>query len=121
MNINDLKEYCMSKKGTSIDFPFDDRTMVFKIGSKMYALTDIKVADESEQRINLKCNPDLALDLRENFEAVIPGYHMNKKHWNTIYINKDMPQKQLFEMIDHSYSLIFKSLKKSEKEKILKL
>ena len=116
MNIDDIKNYCMKKKGTYIDFPFDEKTMVFKVGSKMYALINIT---ETELRINLKCNPDLALDLRSEYEAVIPGYHMNKKHWNTVYLNKDVSEEKLFEMVNHSYDLIFKSLKKVEKEKIL--
>ncbi|BDU49708.1 MmcQ/YjbR family DNA-binding protein [Haliovirga abyssi] len=118
MNINDLKNYCLNKKGVYIDFPFDDRTITFKIGSKMFALSDIKTGEEKNLKVNLKCNPELAMDLRNIYEGVIPGWHMNKKHWNSVFLNSDIPINEIFKMIDHSYELVFKSLKKSEKAKI---
>lgn len=80
MNIEELREYCISKKDVTESFPFDETTLVFKVRGKMFALTDL----EGELSINLKCDPDLAIELREKYPAVQPGYHMNKKHWNTI-------------------------------------
>lgn len=117
MNIETLKNYCLSKKAAQVDFPFDASTMVFKVASKMFALTDIE-DNENELRVNLKCSPDLALDLREEYKGVLPGWHMNKKHWNTVMLNEDVPEETIFKMIDHSYELVYKSLKKSEKELI---
>ena len=115
MNLEDIKNYCLKKEGTKINFPFDDKTLTFIVGGKMFLLTDINA---QELKINLKCNPDLALFLRENYEAVIPGYHMNKKHWNTVCLGKDLPSEKIYELIDHSYELVFGSLTKKEKEKI---
>lgn len=112
MNLEDIKKYCLEKLGTSINFPFDEKTMTFILGGKMFLLTDIST---KELRINLKCNPDLAIFLRENYKSIIPGYHMNKKHWNTIYLNKEVPDEKIYELIDHSYNLVFESLTKKEK------
>lgn len=115
MNLEDIKNYCLNKNGAAINFPFDETTMTFVVGEKIFLLTDIKA---EELRINLKCSPDLAIFLRENFEGIIPGYHMNKKHWNTLYINKDVPDEKILELIDHSYDLVFKSLTKKVREAI---
>lgn len=117
MTFEELKNHCLSKAGAYIDFPFDDRTIVFKIGPKMFALSDIKDSEE-KQRVNLKCNPDLASDLRNMYKGIIPGWHMNKKHWNTVMLNEDVEKEEILKLIDHSYKLVFKSLKKSEKEAI---
>jgi predicted DNA-binding protein (MmcQ/YjbR family) len=116
LDLKELREYCCNKKGVSEDFPFDLETLVFKVGSKMFALTNIKSEDK---RINLKCDPILAEQLRARFESVIPGYHMNKKHWNTVYLDGDVPEDDIKVMIDHSYELVFKGLKKKEKDEIL--
>ena len=115
MNLEDIKNYCLKKEGARINFPFDDKTLTFIVGGKMFLLTDI---NSQEPKINLKCNPELAILLRENYTAVSPGYHMNKKHWNTICLNKDLPSEKIYELINHSYELVFGSLTKKEKEKI---
>ncbi len=113
MNIDDFREYCLSKLGATESFPFDNKTLVFKVG-KMFALTDV----EGFQSINLKCDPERALELRETFQGVIPGYHMNKTHWNTVSVNEDVPEKLILELIDHSYDLVFKSLTKKQRDEL---
>ena len=115
MTLEELKNYCLSKKAAKINFPFDETTMTFIVGEKIFGLIDISSKD---LRINLKCNPQLALLLREDFEGIIPGYHMNKTHWNTIYLNKDVPDVKIKELIDHSYALVFTKLTKKIKETI---
>ena len=113
MNIESLREYCLSKKGATESFPFDKTTLVFKVMGKMFALTDL----EGPLSINLKCDPERALQLREEYTAISPGYHMNKKHWNTIMIDGSINEKSIIELIDHSYELIISSLpKKARKE-----
>ncbi len=116
MNIEEIREYCISKKGTTECFPFDEVTLVFKVGEKMFALTNL----DGEPSINLKCNPEKAIELREQYSSIEPGYHMNKIHWNTVYLNGSVPEKLIKELIDHSYNLIFDSLSKSKKEEVLK-
>lgn len=113
MNIEELREYCLNKPGVEETFPFDDVTLVFKVMDKMYALTGL---DELDLRINLKCDPDKATDLREKYNCVIPGYHMNKKHWNTIIIDGSVPVELVQKWIDHSYELVVESLTKKKKE-----
>lgn len=115
MTLEDIKSYCLKKSGAKINFPFDEKILTFTVGEKIFLLTDIS---SKELRVNLKCNPELAIFLRENYKAVIPGYHMNKKHWNTVYLNNDLELKKVYELIDHSYQLVFGSLTKKEKEKI---
>ena len=117
MNIEELREYCISKKGTTESFPFDKVTLVFKVMNKMFALTSLN----KDLSINLKCNPDKAIELREVYAAVLPGYHMNKKHWNTIMINETVSQQLIKEWIDNSYDLVVKSLPKKVKEELKKL
>lgn len=117
MNLKQLRKYCTSKPGVSEDFPFDFETLVFKVGSKMFALTNIKSED---LRVNLKCDPLLAEQLRSTHKAIIPGYHMNKRHWNTVYLDGSIPEKEINRMIDHSYELVFKGLTKKEKENLQK-
>jgi predicted DNA-binding protein (MmcQ/YjbR family) len=115
ITLEDIRTYCASKKGTVEEFPFDFSTLVFKVGSRMYALTNI---DDVELRINLKCDPELSLILRSRYAQITPGYHMNKKHWNTVYLDGKIPDKEIYRLIDHSYELVFSSLKKSEREAI---
>lgn len=112
MNIEEFYTYCSSKKRVTEDFPFDKDTLVFKVGGKIFALTSLKKWEENEHSVNLKCDPDYALELRTNYQAVLPGYHMNKKHWNTIRFNQDLPDKIIYELITHSYELVLKSLPK---------
>lgn len=109
MNIESLRDYCLSKKAVTESFPFGEDTLVFKVGEKIFLLTGLN----SPNSFNVKCDPEKAISLREEFSEIIPGYHMNKKHWNTVYMNGSLTNKQLQEMIDHSYELVFNSLKKS--------
>src|SRR5690606_18236290 len=108
MNIEEFRDYCILKKGVTEETPFGPDTLVFKVMNKMFALSGI----EDFKYINLKCDPDRAIDLREQYHAVQPGYHMNKKLWNSVYINDDVPDEMIYEMIDDSYNLIVASLPK---------
>ncbi|MBL7708072.1 MAG: MmcQ/YjbR family DNA-binding protein [Chitinophagaceae bacterium] len=103
MNIESLREYCLSKPGVEETLPFGPDTLVFKVNNKVFLLTGL---DEAELRFNVKCDPDKAIELREEFSCVLPGYHMNKKHWNTIVVDGSVSTKQLKEWIDHSYELV---------------
>jgi predicted DNA-binding protein (MmcQ/YjbR family) len=102
MDIVSLREYCISKKSSAESFPFGDDTLVFKVKDKIFALVNL----DGDLSINLKCDPDLAIELRERYSSVTPGYHMNKKHWNTVMLNGSVPDKEVFTWIDHSYDLI---------------
>jgi predicted DNA-binding protein (MmcQ/YjbR family) len=113
MNIEELRTFCLSLKGTEEKLPFDDRTLVFTVKGKMFCLTDI----EDYESINLKCDPEEAVLLRERYEDVIPGYHMNKNHWNTVKTNGNIPDNLLKEWIRKSYDLVVSGLpKKLQKE-----
>ncbi|OIQ21729.1 MAG: MmcQ-like protein [Flavobacterium sp. MedPE-SWcel] len=112
MNIQQFYEYCLAKKGVTEHFPFDENTLVFKVGGKMFALSSLVGWEKGEAAINLKCDPERALELRAEYEGVQPGYHMSKKHWNTVTVDSDVAQSLLLEFIDHSYELVFKSLTK---------
>ncbi|MEM1336778.1 MAG: MmcQ/YjbR family DNA-binding protein [Bacteroidota bacterium] len=110
MNVEALREYCLVKKGVSETFPFDGDTLVFKVMDKMYALLPL---ERQPTQLNLKCDPDRAIELRETYDgAILPGYHMNKKHWNTIYTEQIDPQ-LLMQLIDHSYELVVAKLSKA--------
>ena len=102
MNIETLREYCLTKKGVTESFPFGDYTLVFKAGGKIFALVNL----DGDLSINLKCDPVRAIDLRERYSSVTPGYHMNKKHWNTVLLNGSVPDREIFIWIDHSYELV---------------
>lgn len=115
MNHDELRAYCLAKPGTSADFPFDADTLVFRVSDKLFALTDIQSVPVS---VNLKCDPDWAIVLRQHYDAVKPGYHMNKKHWNTVVLDGTIPNDEIQEMIDHSYRLVVKGLTKSDREKL---
>ena len=116
MDIEKIYTYCLNKKGTSDDFPFDQDTLVFKVGDKMFCLTSLKRWETGDYSINLKCDPDYAEDLRERYEAVEPGYHMSKKHWNTVHLNKDLPYNDVLKLIDQSYDLVVKNFSKKERK-----
>ena len=116
MNLEELRAYCLQKKGALVDFPFDDVTMVIKVGGKMFILLAI---DNDPLWINLKCDPFNAEELRERYEAVSPGYHMNKRHWNTVSMDKTIPDNIIKKMIDDSYELVFSKLSKKNKELIM--
>lgn len=106
--IQRISEYALSKPGTEATFPFDDKTLVVKIMGKMYLLVDI----EDPSSINLKCDPDRAIALRAEFDEIQPGYHMSKKHWNTVHLTGSLPWSFVEELIDHSYELIVAGLPK---------
>jgi len=113
MNFKQLEKYIMKKQGVTFDYPFDDIVRVYRIAEKMFALT----SDEKPFRINLKCNPTYALELRSLYEGIIAGYHMNKKHWNTVSLEEsDVDEKTIKELIDHSYELIYSKLTKKQRE-----
>src|SRR5213083_1130390 len=109
MNLAQFREYCLSKPRATEGTPFGPDVLVFKVGGKMFALAAL---DELPTTVNLKCDPDLALDLRDRYEQVRPGYHMNKKHWNTVEIESGIPDIELRKMIDHSYKLVIERLPK---------
>lgn len=108
MTRNELIDYCRNKKGVTVEFPFDNTCMSFKLISKFFAFIDIS---NEKNAISLKCDPCLAAAFREQYEGVMPGYHLNKKHWNTIDADSDVPDGKVLEMIDMSYDLIYKGLK----------
>jgi predicted DNA-binding protein (MmcQ/YjbR family) len=118
MNIQQVYEFCLSKKGVTEHFPFDEDTLVFKVGGKMFCLTSLKKWESGNHSINLKCNPEYALELRAQYEAVNTGYHMSKVHWNTVDVDKDLPLKDVVKLIEHSYELVFKSLTKKTQNEI---
>ena len=107
MDLAKFREYCLSKPKATEGTPFGPDVLVFKVGGKMFALASL---DEIPTTVNLKCDPDLALELRDRYEQVRPGYHMNKKHWNTIDIEAGIPDGEIQKMIDHSYELVAKRL-----------
>ena len=109
MDLGEFREYCLTKPRAREETPFGPDVLVFKVGGKMFALAAL---DEVPTTVNLKCEPYLALDLRDRYEQVSPGYHMNKKHWNTVEIASGIPDVELRKMIDHSYELVTKSLPK---------
>ena len=111
MDLAEFREYCLTKPSATEGTPFGPDVLVFKVSGKMFALAAL---DEMPTTVNLKCDPDLALDLRDRFEQVRPGYHMNKKHWNTVEIENGIPDAELRKMIDHSYELVIKKLPKSK-------
>ena len=119
MNLETFYEYCISKKGVTEHFPFDQDTLVFKVGGKIFALSSLKQWESGQPSVNLKCDPDAAKEWRVQFEAVKPGFHMNKNHWNTVVINLDVSDLLLKEMIDGSYSLVFNSLTKKVQNELL--
>ena len=104
MDIITLREYCITKKDITESFPFGDDTLVLKTSGKIFALINL----DGDLSINRKCDPVLTIDLREKYNSVTPGYHMNKKHWNTVLLDGSVPDKEVFSWIDHSYNLISK-------------
>ncbi|PIE49804.1 MAG: MmcQ-like protein [Flavobacteriales bacterium] len=114
MDIETLRNYCLKKKHVAECFPFDAKILVFKVMGKMFALTNLERVPSS---VNLKCDPEKALELRAHYpEIIIPGYHMSKKHWNTVLLNNRLPQKMYMELINHSYDLVVKGLPKKKKQ-----
>ena len=116
MNFEVMDRYILSKEGATFDYPFDEKTRVYRVGKKMFALT----TEENPIRLNLKCDPMYALELRSLYEGIIAGYHMSKKHWNTVTVeDSDVDDEMVKELIDHSYELVHKSLTKKQKALLL--
>jgi predicted DNA-binding protein (MmcQ/YjbR family) len=114
MNIEEFRDYCIKKKGVTEHFPFDQNTLVFKVMGKMFALADVETFDF----INLKSEPEKAVELREKYQGIKPGYHMSKIHWNSVYVNTDVSDRLVFELVDDSYKLVVSSLTKKLKEEL---
>lgn len=114
MNKQELIRYCLTRTGAFEDFPFGPEPSVMKVGGKMFAL----ISEDGAASISLKCDPFEADLLRAQYEAVKPGYHLNKRHWNTVTVDGSVPEQELLDMIDQSYGLVVRSLTKAEREKL---
>jgi predicted DNA-binding protein (MmcQ/YjbR family) len=114
MTFKQIDTYLLSKKGTAFDYPFDQEVRVYRVAEKIFAL----IVDKEPLSINLKCNPIYALELRSIYSSVTPGYHMNKKYWNTVIVQGDVDEKLLKELIDHSHTLIVQGLTKKQRDAI---
>ncbi|MEL0652685.1 MmcQ/YjbR family DNA-binding protein [Algibacter sp. TI.3.09] len=111
MNIEQLRNYCLSKKGTTEDFPFDEDTLVFKVLGKMFVLAGLSKWERGEASINLKADPEYSQELRAEYESIRPGFHMSKKHWNTIYMHEgELSPEFIYKLIDHSYDMVLKGM-----------
>lgn len=121
MDLETYYEYCLSKKGATEHFPFDENVLVFKVGDKVFALSSLSQWEKDSPAVNLKCDPDHAQELRAEYDDIKPGFHMSKLHWNTVNINKAVSDVIIKELIDHSYDLVFKSLTKKIKNEISEL
>ena len=117
MNIEEFRNYCLAKPGVTEELPFGEDTLVYKVAGKMFALTSL---DTERFSINLKCDPEKALQLRESYPCVQPGYHMNKKHWNTVYVDGSVNRRLLCEWIDDSYRLVLDKLPKAQRSLVEK-
>lgn len=116
MDIEEYRRWCIQKTGVTEEFPFDNKTLVFKVYGKMFSLLDV----EDFESVNLKCDPEIAIQLREEYSGVKPGYHMSKKHWNTVSCDGSIPDKLILKWTDDSYQLVFDSLPKKIKDSIIK-
>ncbi len=110
-----IYQHCRAKKEVTEGFPFDEHTLVFKVAGKMFALLSL---DEHPLRMNLKCDPERAVELREEHASIIPGFHMNKKHWNTLILEGVLSDMFVLQLIDHSYEMVIASLPKSKREEL---
>ncbi|HZH73713.1 MAG TPA: MmcQ/YjbR family DNA-binding protein [Mariniphaga sp.] len=117
MNIEKLREYCLFKKGVTECFPFDETTLVFKVGEKIFCMTDL----EGDFSVNLKNDPEKNLELREHYPAVKPGWHMNKRHWNTVDLSGYLSDALVYQLIDESYEIVVKGMSRKEKEALNKI
>lgn len=116
MDLTEIRNYCMKKSWSTEDFPFDFDVLAIRLSGKIYLLTNIKT---TPLKINLKCDPENALYLREHYKGkILPGHHMNKKHWNTVIIDGSIPENEIYKMIDESYSLVYKGLNRKQQEQI---
>jgi predicted DNA-binding protein (MmcQ/YjbR family) len=117
MDLETIRKYCLEKKNARESFPFGETTLVFKVSGKMFLLMGL---DNRPLQFNVKCDPELAVELRESYSSVIPAFHMNKTHWNTVIVNGQLNAKQIRDMIDVSYALVVKSLPLKERKKLSK-
>ncbi|HOG20067.1 MAG TPA: MmcQ/YjbR family DNA-binding protein [Salinivirgaceae bacterium] len=115
LNVETIHEYCIQKPFTTEEFPFDDVTLIFKVGGKMFAMIPL---DEPRLVISLKCSPERSVELREKYDSIQPAYHMNKRHWNMIFIDGSVPKKLIVELIDHSYDLVFNKLPRKKQSEL---
>lgn len=115
MDIELLREECLSLPYVEEKFPFDEYTLVFYVGSKLFALTDLQTPNS----VNLKCDPEQAIELRERYMGIVPGYHMNKKHWNTVVFNADVSDKLILDLLHNSYQLVWNKLPRKEREALI--
>ncbi len=116
MNIEEVRDYCLTKKGATEGFPFDDVTLVLKVGGKMFAVIPL---DAEEKNVILKCDPEYAIELREKYQAVRPAWHFNKKHWNAVILNGSVFEKDIKKWIDHSYEMVLKGMSKKLRDSVL--
>ena len=114
MDLERIRIHCLKKKGVTEELPFNEDTPVYKVLGKMFLLASLSYPIS----INIKCDPEKAIDLRERYSSVTPGYHMNKTHWNTVLLDGSVPNKEILDWIDESYNLVIKGLKKSDREKL---
>ena len=114
MNIEEFRSYCLNKKGVEESLPFSPTSLVFKVGNKMFALTDL----DKFIFVNLKCDPERSIEYREQFDGIQPGWHMSKKHWNSVSTSEDVSDDFMKELIDHSYDLVVSSLTKKVRESL---
>ncbi len=114
MHIEAFRDYCLAKKGVTEEFPFDEVTLTFKVMGKIFAITGL---NHEEFKVNLKCEPHYAIELREEYgEDIVPGWHMNNKHWNTVHFENELEDTFLYHLIDHSYDRVVKGLRKADRE-----
>lgn len=115
MNIEQLREYCLSFRAVSENFPFDEYTLVFKVGGKMFALIPL---DNPQPQIAMKCDPEKAIELRETYECIVPAFHFNKKYWNTVIISNEISENKIKELIQHSYELVVSGLTRKIRQEL---
>ncbi|MDC0570850.1 MmcQ/YjbR family DNA-binding protein [Flavobacteriaceae bacterium] len=119
MCIDEIREFCLQQPESTEDFPFDKDTLVFKVLGKIFALCPLKQWEEGLPSITLKCDPEHAIELRENYSCIVPGFHANKKHWNTIHLEtNEIPRKLLFEFISHSYAMVVNNMTKKQRRQL---
>ena len=118
MNVEEFRDYCLSKNKVTESFPFDETTLVFKVANKMFALLRL---NQHPVTVNLKCNPEKSVELRDMYTEIIPGYHMNKTHWNTVTIEEALPNNLIIELINHSYDLVIKGMTKKQQNALKNL
>lgn len=118
MDVHVIYDYCLNKKGTTEDFPFDEETLTFKVGGKIYLLLNLTKWEQGSCFVNLKCDPEKAEELRADYSEIVPGYHMSKKHWNSVHLGGAVQWTLLKSLIDHSYELVYASLTKKVRDSL---